>query len=70
MAEIKPFRGLRYTGAAGPAGTLTCPPADGAEAGPYSAGRTQTVRGWKQALTAPGGSPCARLRPDRSYSNG
>lgn len=39
MAEIKPFRGLRYTGAAGPAGTLTCPPADGAEAGPYSAGR-------------------------------
>ena len=39
MAEINPFRGLRYTGAAGPAGTLTCPPADGAEAGPYSAGR-------------------------------
>ena len=39
MAEIKPFRGLRYTAAAGPIGTLTCPPADGAEKSPCNAGR-------------------------------
>lgn len=37
MAEIKPFRGMRYTAKAGPIGTLTCPPADGAEKGPCGA---------------------------------
>ena len=28
MAEIQPFRGLRYTAKAGETGTLTCPPYD------------------------------------------
>ena len=28
MADIQPFRGLRYTAKAGETGTLTCPPYD------------------------------------------
>ena len=60
VADVRPFRALRYTPAAGPLGTLVSPPYDVISpeqrrgylaAGPYNAVRLELPERWKDALS-------------------